>query len=317
MKTNKESLIPDLSKKVITIEQIISVQVSNGPSGTLFSNGITALKDAFFTSIHPVNSDKINYITGIAPDKGSETFMILEYISKKVMMNNPIELHLINRDCKILIEKGRIMIELEQTDGTRAYSIIGEEIGFWEIITKQVSKEISTKIDLFKNASRIYIENVGSIELLSEERMERKYGSTYMEPLVRTFNNNPLFAKFVKEYCNGDIRVTNVCKSLCKYLEDEKIKANIFTRRMKEGSVALFYNVATIKNLHPKLKPLLNITRSVARETGAERMTIDIGAMIARIPVEHQIKVWNQIKGLASQPLMSATIAKMKRELNL
>jgi hypothetical protein len=296
-----------------TIEQIISVQVSGGRNGTLFSDGITTLNDAFFDSVGPISADRTNHISGIAPNNGVDRFVVLEYISKSVMLNNSIEIHLINHDCKVLIDTGRIMIGVNEINNTKSYSIIGGEIGSWEIITKQASSEVLAKSILFNNEDTAYRNSVRSVELVDLKDDKEGARLTYVEPLIRMFDNNPLFAQFVKEHCNGDISVTSVSAGLSKYLIAEGIKANRFTRRMREGNSVLFYNLAALKNLHPDLRPLLNTHRDIAKETGAERIIISTGAMIARFPLERQIGVWNQVKSISSQPLMSATITKIKR----
>ena len=151
MPRKKEKRASALPKEATEIEQVVSVQVSAGQSGTLFSDGITALKEAFFTSVAPVSVSKSNRISGIAPNDGTNMFVIIEYVPRPMMMNAPIKIHLIHQDCKVLIEEGRVMFETSGDDNTKSYSITGDKIGSWEIVTKQIPAEVLTKARLFEN----------------------------------------------------------------------------------------------------------------------------------------------------------------------
>jgi hypothetical protein len=316
MPRKKEKPASALPKEATTIEQVVSVQVSGGLNGTLFSAGITALKDAFFSSVKPVSVTRQNHISGIAPSNGTGLFLIVEYIPKAVMRNEPIKLQLINRDRKSLIDKGRLMFESSGVAGEKTYSIIDGEIGSWEITTKPAPEDILAKARRFENEAMTYRDTERSIELIPEEKLDVRLdsirvGSTYVEPLPKMFEKNPIFAQFVKEHCGGDLSVTSVSEGLCRYLEEQGIGSSKFAKDMNEG-YGLFYNLSLLKNLHPELKPMLNVSRIVARETGAERVPIDVGSMIARVPIDRQLEVWNKVKGLHSRTLISAAINKFR-----
>lgn len=285
----------------VTSEQVVSVQIL-GEAGLRYIDGIEELENKHF---NPINiSESQNRVTAIAPDDGTNMFIVLEYVPNTTMMNVPFTLYLIHRRSKHIIDRGRIMFAPSEHGGIKTFSATGDKIKSWDILTKPASLRILEKANRFKCGQTSIKKSEDVVELEPEDDKFSSMNNNVrglLDPVERLVQVNEKFAEFVKTECGGDHSVTSVSVGLEKYLTKRGIDVLSFTREINFGTPPLFYGLLALKDLHPDLKPLLNVTRRDHHDNGTEKISITVGALLAKINIRKQKSVWEEVKELKTQ----------------
>lgn len=303
-----------LEKNKTILERVVSAKIAGNTRNTRFNEGEHLLRENGFTEILATEGS-LSAITGAAPHDGADSFVLIEYPASDRPMGSSFMVYWINRGTKRILDSGRIQFKLGSTE----YTCAGDTIPIWEIHTAPASKEQITRASLFEDGKlTIKDDKFMPAQDLPPVSGANSYSMAgRVEPIVRIQERNPLFVQFIKDYGDGDFRVSSVAKTVANYIAFKNgMTVSAFAKKFKETNEGIFQQLMSVKNLHPDLIPALDVTVAEERE-GKERLSLNVAAHVAKLPQSEQLRAWQQAKNLPTHEKRFACIKKIRKSFEL